>query len=365
MSSKKYFSMSETIKELLFSEVKPKDDCFYKANSCLVCNSRELNELFMQWGISYYKCNKCGFIFSNPRLTEKGCSLWYNSDWYNAAMMTEHYIARNYSKYYSISLAPLLLKNFFEIFESYDFKKEIKIADIGCGSGSVLHYLQDELNFKNLVGYDLNESNINFAINFRNININMVDIYTLGNKEKFDVIISTENIEHVSNPEQYLKLIKSIIKKDGYLFITTPHNDKIALKLMGIFSDHYCAPNHQNYFDFRTLSTLLDKYDFFVDKCYFFDKQKFNLKSYLKHFIIKRDQVTAYPPVRAKLDNIYKWQKNINNSVLLDKYTSNDFEFVDKDESKSISAFKKLKRFLKSPFPIHFITHQTIVAKNN
>lgn len=152
MSNKQYFLMSETVNELLFENGKPKKDCFYSVDSCLVCNSKKLKNLFRQWGIDYLKCSECGFIFSNPRLTGYGAYLWYNSDYYNSAMVTEHFIAENFDKYYSVSLNRLLLNKFYEIFSKYDFDKNLTIADIGCGSGAILHYLKDELKYENVVG---------------------------------------------------------------------------------------------------------------------------------------------------------------------------------------------------------------------
>lgn len=92
--------------------------------------------------------------------------------------------------------------------------------------------------------FDLNSSNIEFARNFRGVEIENKDIYELKNDEKFDIVISTENIEHVSYPVEYIDQIKTLLKPGGYLLLTTPHNDKTAIKLMGLSGDSFCAPNH-------------------------------------------------------------------------------------------------------------------------
>lgn len=102
MSEKQYFLMSETVTDLLFENGKPKEDCFYEVNTCLICNSSRLKKLFQQWGIDYLECRECGFIFSNPRLTGKGAYLWYNSEYYDAAMSSEHYIVENFNTYFSV-----------------------------------------------------------------------------------------------------------------------------------------------------------------------------------------------------------------------------------------------------------------------
>ncbi|GAI72507.1 unnamed protein product, partial [marine sediment metagenome] len=68
------------------------------------------------------------------------------------------------------------------------------------------------------------------------------------------MVISTENIEHVNDINEYMNTVSSLTKKNGYLLLTTPHNDKWATILYGIHGDHYCAPNHLNYFNIKSLS---------------------------------------------------------------------------------------------------------------
>lgn len=365
MSEKQYFLMSETVKDLLFENGKPKVDCFYEVNTCLICNSSRLKKLFQQWGIDYLECKECGFIFSNPRLTGKGAYLWYNSEYYDAAMCSEHFIVKNYNKYFSVSLNEILLHKFFELFNSYQFTKNSKIADIGCGSGSIIHYLRDELEFKNVVGYDLNENNAKFAKEYRKINLRMKDVFDLEEEYKFDIIITTENIEHVSDPIKYVEKISNLLTKKGFLILTTPHNDEFANKIMGKFADHYCAPNHQNFFSLNNLSLLLGKHDLNIDNYWLYTAEKFNLQKFLKRFILKREQITAIPPINASLRSIYKWGKNVQNCVNISDYTEDEYKYknIGKTKVPSFSFKKKIKQFIKSPFPIYFKTHQILIAQ--
>lgn len=364
MSNPQYFLMSETVRNLLFENGKPKDDCFYYVNYCPLCENKKIKKLFSQWGIDYYRCDNCEFVFSNPRLTNKGAYLWYNSDYYNAAMKTEHYIAENFSKYYSISLNDYHLNKLIELFNTIVQNKTLIIADIGCGSGAVLHYLKDKLEFNNLKGFDLTSYNIQFAKMFRNITIEIVDVFDLNDDTKFDVVITTENIEHVSYPIKYVEQIKKIIKPGGYLFLTTPHNDKIATKLMELSGDHFCAPNHQNYFNLNNLSELLAGNKFEVVSNWIDKSNKFNLYAFIKNFFIKRDQVTALPPINPLLKSIWKWQKDLDKSIFLSDYKSNNILM---NNTVSLKKKFKLKPFIKNLFknliPLKFETHQIIVAR--
>lgn len=359
----KYYLMSETVKSLLFKDGKPNDEYFFYIESCPLCNSEKTKKIFSQWGIDYYRCKKCRFVYSNPRLTDKGAFIWYNSDYYNAAMAMEYFLCENVNKYYSISLNEFHFRKFIEIFKEFNFAKNIDIVDIGCGSGSILHYLRDELKYTNVVGYDLNSNNINFASRFRNIELENYDIYTLKINNKFDVIITTENIEHVSKPVEYINKIKNFIKPNGFLFLTTPHNDETATKLMGLSGDHFCAPNHQNYFNLNNLKNLLESQGLIVTKVWLDTSNQFNLYSFIKRFLIKRDQVTAFPPINANLKTIWKWQKDKTKSVVLKKYKLTKPDMIVNDIDRRINLKILIKRFLGELIPVKFTTHQIIVAK--
>ena len=368
MTDKNYFLMSETVYKILFENNEPSRECFYFVNSCPLCESIKLKQLFKQWGIQYKKCKECGFVFSNPRLTDKGASLWYNSDYYNAAMQTEHYIAENFDPFFSISLDPILVKKITEFIVNSNFSKNTKIVDVGCGSGAILHFLKEELGFKNLTGYDLNSRNIEFAKSFRKIEMKNVDIFKLERTEKYDLILTTENIEHVSNPGDYVKQLIKLAKNGTYLLLSTPHNDRKAVNLMGIFGDHFCAPNHQNYFNSKNLSKLLLESKFIIKDYWVYDAVRFNLFAFIKKFYTKRDQVTILPPQTASFTTIYCWQKLNGESVILN---SLDAEFsknqqgntIHQRNNGSITLKKLIKRFLNNLIPIKFKTHQIILAR--
>ena len=116
IDKKTYYLMSETVKDLLFKNGKPNNEYFFYIDSCPLCDSKKLKKLFKQWGLYYLRCKVCNFLFSNPRLTDKGAFLWYNSDYYNATMQTEHFISKNYNKYYSVSLDEFHLNQLINIF---------------------------------------------------------------------------------------------------------------------------------------------------------------------------------------------------------------------------------------------------------
>lgn len=137
---------------------------------------------------------------------------------------------------------------------------------------------------------------------------------------------------------------------------------------MGLSGDHFCAPNHQNYFNFKNLSDLLVIHGFNVENYWIDNRSQFSLYAFLKRFLIKREQVTAFPPVKVTLKTIWKWQKNSHKSVIVSSYEDKHLSWMNSgtfDQNEKISLKKQVKKILSSLIPLRFKTHQTILAKYN
>ena len=309
------------------------------------------------------------FFFVNPRLNDKGCNIWYNSDYYNAALETEYFINREKDTYYSVSLNKKHFEKTFNIFKNARFKKNISILDLGCGGGSFLAYLQDKLSFQNVMGVDLNDKAVNFAVKHRKLNVQKIDANHLSKEQKFDLVISTENIEHVNDINAYMDTVSNLTNKNGYLLLTTPHNDKRATTLYGIHGDHYCAPNHLNYFNKKTISLLLKKYNYKIIDIYIDDSSaRFDLYTFIKSKFFTRDQVTCFPPYEASFSKpILKFNKNRKKNVALRpislKTDLSNQKTIDDKKSGLIKTMKKTLRRISWKLNFRFKTHIILLAQ--
>ncbi len=131
----------------------------------------------------------------------------------------------NYQKHKSKNfLKKLFIKNFFNTI--YKELKPLKIAtvlDVGCGEGFTLKKLKEKKIGKIFKGVDLEKEAIKLGKRENpNLDLSIGDIYNLKFKDNsFDLVISTEVLEHLEKPGIALKELKRVSKK--YILLSVPN----------------------------------------------------------------------------------------------------------------------------------------------
>ena len=182
--------------------------------------------------------------------------------------------------------------------------KGINILDIGCGGGLLsepMHRLG-----ANVTGIDASDKNIEIAkihAKKNNLNINYKCLSPENlKKEKFDVILNMEIVEHVENVELFLESSSDLLNVNGLMFVATL-NKTLKSYLFAIIGAEYIL---------RWLPIGTHEWDKFITPE--------NLKNILSKFkmeMIKTDGV-KYNPI---LD---KWSLSEDTSVnYIAKYLKN------------------------------------------
>ena len=101
---------------------------------------------------------------------------------------------------------------------------ELKILDIGCGGGLLCEPLS-RLGAK-MTGIDASNNNIEVAkLHSKEMNLNINYMHcppeNLNFKDKFDVVLNMEVVEHVSNVDLFIQNCSKLIKKNGIMFVAT------------------------------------------------------------------------------------------------------------------------------------------------
>ena len=102
--------------------------------------------------------------------------------------------------------------------------KKVKILDIGCGGGLLTEPMK-KLG-ADVVGIDASEKNIKIAkLHSKKNNLNIkylcVSPENFITKDKFDVILNMEIVEHVEDIDFFLKCSSKLLKKGGIMFVAT------------------------------------------------------------------------------------------------------------------------------------------------
>jgi 2-polyprenyl-3-methyl-5-hydroxy-6-metoxy-1,4-benzoquinol methylase len=126
-----------------------------------------------------------------------------------------------------------------------------KVIDVGCGYGYGSFILSTVS--EKVVGIDISEEAIHSAKERYpkwNIDFFVMDAERMKFSDRFDVIVSFENIEHLRNPELFLAEAASLLKSDGVLIVSSP-NKKYTR------GDN---PYHFTEYDYDGFKELLSKY---------------------------------------------------------------------------------------------------------
>ncbi len=151
-----------------------------------------------------------------------------------------------------------------------------KILDVGCGTGFILEHLTKLNNTAEYHGIDITDINFSYLKN-KGVITNIVDLEkeSLPYKNNhFDIVFSTEVIEHLSNTDNYLFEINRILKKNGIFIISFPNINTLQSIYLQIFLDYpprysarYKSP-HVKDFTKRLVIKLLNNYHFVTSGVY-------------------------------------------------------------------------------------------------
>lgn len=103
--------------------------------------------------------------------------------------------------------------------------KGSKVLDIGCGTGGLMKFLQKANLPVDIIGTDASEAALLFCRSGLFFNIAKGEVEKLPFKDgSFEYAICIDVIYHknVNNPQQALKEISRVLKKDGELFLHVP-----------------------------------------------------------------------------------------------------------------------------------------------
>ena len=219
--------------------------------SCAVCGKSSETELFHKNSFRIVKCNECGLVYVNPRLSKQDVSDLYN---WNLISPLQYYRENQEGDYITFQ------ERVKEIERLYG--KKGTMLDIGCNIGTFLKAAKE-------LGWDCYGVDINKEVEEECRKIGMkffsAPLEEIKFKEEFfDVIIMNDLIEHMHDPRELLNHAYALLKKEGLIFIVTPDVGSITAHLLSKKWHHLKPNEHLIYFSKATIKRLLEECRFTI-----------------------------------------------------------------------------------------------------
>ena len=249
---------------------------FHQAPKCKICNQSGQSIYFQNYDSeilkfffkSYYgenkyenfkdklkeanyellKCGECKFVWQKY-MPNKNLSI----DLYENIIDNDESLKKSKLKYTNQKNSHY--KEIKKIISNFN-KEKINVLDFGAGWG---HWLMSGSNLPyNPYAFELSSNKINFLLSNK---INVLNFETIDPYENFFHYIRLDQVlEHLDEPNDALKIIKKLGKKNCIVFISVPDGSDIIKneKILGIKKGPVQPLEHLNCFSKQSLKKILD-----------------------------------------------------------------------------------------------------------
>lgn len=210
---------------------------------CPLCNHSGNEVLYTQNFAGFHHnmacCRACGFVFVNNARSQNFYNKYYRD-------MSKYEHDRDYK----------LHETSCDIIKQYCSPKA-RILDVGCSTGHLLYLLKKQ-GFKNIDGIDPAPECKKTALTQFGLNIATASINTFKPKQKYDFIILSAVLEHISEVADCLKKVDSWLSKEGSVFISVPDAENFYKDFEEPFGEF--STEHINFFSQSSLHRAMPNY---------------------------------------------------------------------------------------------------------
>jgi len=239
--------------------------------NCPFCESSDFT-VYERFGSSmqytYALCKQCSLVYQSPRPK-------YDQDFINAA----------YASYYQYTDSANLNEETNVAESSVElFKKEVNnllkfdtertiVLDIGSGMGTFLYVAKQH--YQNAMGLDVSEKMAKFVEKKLGVKIFLEQFDSFSPGVKFSLIHMSHVIEHIPNPDEWIKKARTLLSDNGVLVINVPNKFSINFRMQYFFyklglkkqfssswNDPSRTPDHLFEPNVKSMKYILEKNDF-------------------------------------------------------------------------------------------------------
>jgi SAM-dependent methyltransferase len=235
----------------------------FQLKNCPLCEGSDQDELYLasdrHYGIPgvyrIVRCAGCSLIFLNPMYSDQELSRLYPCDYY---AYQDQFKRTPWKEMVKRALRYRLGT------QDPKFPVAGRMLDLGCGSGWFMSAMQER--GWEAHGVEISDAGAELG---RTAGLNIFS-GTLAQAnflpEWFDYVRSNHSFEHISCPGETLDEIHRILKPDGKVLIGVPNVASLNARIFGRYWWYLGAPVHTFTYSVTTLSQLLKKHGFCIER---------------------------------------------------------------------------------------------------
>ena len=288
-------------------------------SKCKVCQHINNNIFIELDGLKVVRCGKCGLHYVDQNFKLQEISELYTEDMYaNYWKYESGFYEKHWQELESreAEIQDDLRKESENIDKYY---KNGSLLDLGCFKGHFCRYMMDK--GWDAVGVDVSNEAIEFGKKKFGLNLYCGDVSEAGfDEESFDVVTLWGVIEHFTDPNESIRKVYPLLKRDGLLVIKTQNQgslltglaillNKVTLGKMTSHLNFFYSREHLFRFNPENLCGMLAKQGFRIkeityDDAYLLkftaDTAKWYMRILIKiikklsRAVNKRDKMTVY-----------------------------------------------------------------------
>lgn len=212
--------------------------------NCPVCGELNTKPFLQKGELRLVRCTGCSMIYANPVPVEMASGTFYDragNEYLSAEKLEGDYSDVRFERELRLfrTLCP-----------------RGSVLDVGCSSGAFLYQLKKRYpgNYQ-IYGTDVSGPPLDYAAKM-GIPVIKGNFLEHTFEQSFDTVTFWAVMEHLFEPQLFLKKAASILKPGGLCFILVPNMRSLAVRLIGA-KYRYVYPEHLNYFTPETLNKFI------------------------------------------------------------------------------------------------------------
>lgn len=233
------------------------DKSTFQTLPCPACGSDHVESQFEKSGFQYVQCGECDTLYVNPRPTYENLMQIYTD-----SPSTKFWVEEFFLPMAEARREKIFKPRAQHITEKFPQLQTGIIGDIGAGFGIFPEELRKIWTDANIVAI---EPSVDMAMICRNKGLAVIES-TMENVDplchQFDLLTAFELFEHLHDPIIFAEKTYKLLKRGGYLYLTTLNGLGFDIQLFWERSKSVTPPHHLNFFNPHSIRLLLEKMGF-------------------------------------------------------------------------------------------------------